>query len=329
MTSLPSSAPGAEYLTLASPSTTTLDSVQSIANPSPSTVPPGVDFPIGHLNFEVSGVTVGGATTVTLYVPSDSNVNTYYKYGPTPDNATPHWYQFLYDGVTGAEFFTSSSDSPKRIVLHYVDGARGDDDLVANGIVVDPGGPAQATVIVTTDADVANGDTSSVTALLANPGADNAISLREAILAANADAGADTIDFNIPGGGVRTISVSTALPAIVHPVTINGYSQPGSSMSTFGDGQGTNASLAIQISGAGAVGPGLSLQANDSIIRGLTINNFANQPGIEITGSGNLIEGNFIGTNPTGTAPVAASCCMAFTLLAQPLITLSVSMVMD
>ncbi len=98
VTSLPSSAPGAEYLTLASPSTTTLDSVQSIANPSPSTVPPGVDFPIGHLNFEVSGVTVGGATTVTLYVPSDSNVNTYYKYGPTPDNATPHWYQFLYDG---------------------------------------------------------------------------------------------------------------------------------------------------------------------------------------------------------------------------------------
>ena len=55
-----------------------------------------------------------------------------------------------------------------------------------------------ATVTVGTNLDVFDGDTSSVANLVSNPGADGAISLREAISAANNTAGADTV--NLPAG---------------------------------------------------------------------------------------------------------------------------------
>ncbi len=43
--------------------------------------------------------------------------------------------------------------------------------------------------------------------------------LRQAILDANANPGADTIAFNIVGSGVQTIVVASALPAISEPTT--------------------------------------------------------------------------------------------------------------
>ena len=46
----------------------------------------------------------------------------------------------MFDGTTGAEIFAD------RILLHFVDGQRGDDDLVANGEVLDWGGPGARTV---------------------------------------------------------------------------------------------------------------------------------------------------------------------------------------
>lgn len=64
-----------------------------------------------------------------------SGFNTFYKYGPTSRNPTPHYCRFLFDGRTGAEFLDD------RIVIHLRDGERGDDDLTANGIIVDPGAP--------------------------------------------------------------------------------------------------------------------------------------------------------------------------------------------
>src|SRR5262245_19822043 len=56
--------------------------------------------------------------------------------------------------------------------------------------------PSAVTVGNLTD-DV-NGDTSSITALISNPGAD-VISLREAVAAANHTAGDDTIDIAVSG----------------------------------------------------------------------------------------------------------------------------------
>lgn len=68
-------------------------------------------------------------------------VNTYYKYGPTPNNPIPHWYEFLFDGTTGAEIVGN------QVILHFVDGMRGDGDLSANGVVVEPGGPGFVSTI--------------------------------------------------------------------------------------------------------------------------------------------------------------------------------------
>ncbi len=54
----------------------------------------------------------------------------------------------------------------------------------------------------------------------ANRGADNQISLREAIIAANNTAGADAINFNIAGTGVHTINIGSTL-SITDAVTID------------------------------------------------------------------------------------------------------------
>src|SRR5215210_2028491 len=72
-------------------------------------------------------------------------------------------------------------------------------------------------------------------------------SLRQAILDANANPGPDTIGFNIPGPGVKTITPATALPAITEALIIDGYTQPGSSVNFQTDSN--NAVLLIEING--------------------------------------------------------------------------------
>jgi len=118
--------------------------------------------------------------------------------------------------------------------------------------------------------------------------------LRYAITNANATtAGANTITFNLPGP-TYTINLTSPLPAIINPLTIDGTSQPGY----------VNAPL-IELSGAGIVAGGaIGLQLNagssPSTVMGLAINNF-NFEGIALNGASNVIQGNFIGTDPTGT----------------------------
>jgi CSLREA domain-containing protein len=123
--------------------------------------------------------------------------------------------------------------------------------------------------------------------------------LREAIDTANANPGADIIAFNIPGAGVKTITPLTPLPDITDPVTIDGYTQPGASENTLAVGD--NAVLLIELDGISAVSSrGLNIMTNDSTIRGLIIHRFS-RSGIVIFANNNLIEGNFIGTDSSGT----------------------------
>jgi len=76
-------------------------------------------------------------------------------------------------------------------------------------------------IVVSTSQDVVNGDTSSVSALLANPGVDG-VSLREAILATNNSPGTYNISF-APSLAGATISLATQLPPLSGGgVTING-----------------------------------------------------------------------------------------------------------
>ncbi|HYP19592.1 MAG TPA: hypothetical protein VEY08_05910, partial [Chloroflexia bacterium] len=63
----------------------------------------------------------------------------------------------------------------------------------------------------------------AITYTVTNTNDSNTGSLRQAILDANANPGADKITFNIPGGGVHRISPVTPLPGISEAVTIDGY----------------------------------------------------------------------------------------------------------
>ena len=122
-------------------------------------------------------------------------------------------------------------------------------------------------------------------------------SLRQAILDANGHPGADTIVFAIPGSGVHTITFTSFPPSITDPVTIDGYTQPGSSPNTNGPGLPDNAVLTIEVTcGNGPTLPGLDFEAEGNVVRGLILNRFATQITLG-AGGGNKIEGNFIGTN--------------------------------
>jgi len=127
---------GLSYVTLESQPGTSISNYKAVDNPSTADAPSGMEFPYGFFEFTITGVGNGIATTVILPFSVGTTFDTYYKYGPTPDDSTNHWYEFLYDGQTGAEI------SGNVITLHFVDGMRGDDDLTANGIVVDVGAPA-------------------------------------------------------------------------------------------------------------------------------------------------------------------------------------------
>lgn len=126
-------------------------------------------------------------------------------------------------------------------------------------------------------------------------------SLRQAILDANSNAGLDTISFNIPGSGVRTISPLSALPDITDSLTIDGTTQPGFAGVPLIEIEGTQAGDAN----------GLMLTAGNCTVRGLTINRFFELAGvnhgfqiyIDITSSHNKIEGNLLNTNNQGTGP--------------------------
>jgi CSLREA domain-containing protein len=138
-------------------------------------------------------------------------------------------------------------------------------------------------------------------------GVGNGCSLREAINAANANAGADTIAFNIAGAGVHTISPASALPTITDAIVIDGYTQPGASQNTLA--VGNDAVLQIELNGTSvAAASALNINAANCTVRGLVVNRFtggsSGSPGAINVGSvaGAHIEGNFIGTDSSGNA---------------------------
>jgi hypothetical protein len=166
--------------------------------------------------------------------------------------------------------------------------------LVLAGVVPRP--TYAATVTVNSTTDVNDGDTSSIANLIADPGTDGVISLREAIQAANNTSGLDTIEFNIPlCGGPCTIQPASALPVLnAGGTTIDGYSQAGA----------VPGALRIEIDGSGAgYAYGFLINSAGNVIQGLVINRFS-RSGICLEGGGatnNTIAGNFIGLAADGT----------------------------
>jgi hypothetical protein len=134
VTSLPHPVSG-KFVALAAPEGQKLNSV-TIVTPV-ATPPRDIDFNLGLLQNELTNAPANsGATTFAIFIDGTTGFNSYYKFGPTKDNPTPHYYRFSFDGRTGAEILSD------RIVVHLRDGERGDDDLTVNGKIVDPGAPA-------------------------------------------------------------------------------------------------------------------------------------------------------------------------------------------
>lgn len=112
----------------------------------------GLAFNDGFYAFNIENVPLngnggGGGSVVTLYLPAGTSANRYFKFGRIPGESvvfTPqHWYVFPeYDpGVGfGVEF------AENKVVLHLIDGGYGDNDLAANGVINDPGGPASLAI---------------------------------------------------------------------------------------------------------------------------------------------------------------------------------------
>jgi hypothetical protein len=187
--------------------------------------------------------------------------------------------------------------------------------LVMVGLLSLPAHAASITFTVNRTGDQPDADTAdnACDRDLSTPG--NRCTLRAAIEQANANGNVSEVDrikFNIKGAGVHTISPGLPLPVIIDPLIINGYSQLGSSDNTLA--KGTNANPLIEITptaGFASVSNkgGLTVGAPDSAVKGLVINGFpAFMPGIEVSAffSGKLltnvrIEGNFLGTDPSGT----------------------------
>jgi hypothetical protein len=124
-------------------------------------------------------------------------------------------------------------------------------------------------------------------------------SLRQAILDSNASVGVvDTIAFNVPGTGAHVIQPHTPLPALADPVFVDGYTQPGSAMATAT----SRATLQVVLDGSMIAGDadGLFIATSGSTVQGLAIGGFTLRD-ISISGDGNVVQGNYIGTDLTGT----------------------------
>ncbi|MGA9421940.1 MAG: CSLREA domain-containing protein, partial [Rhodanobacteraceae bacterium] len=142
---------------------------------------------------------------------------------------------------------------------------------------------------------------------------DGVCTLREAIVSADTNTGSggspgecvageplptvDTIAFAIPGSGVHTLQPVASLPALTEAVLIDGYTQPGASPNSLAIGD--DAVLLIEIDGSGLTANLFQLQGGGATLRGLVINRVQANT-FAIGSSDNTIEGNFIGTDPSG-----------------------------
>ena len=140
VTSLPTF-DGAAYATLAVDPPAVLTGVAAVDNPSPGDSPAGVAFPFGFFAFTIEGVALGGWVNLDMFFPP-SQLNSYWKHGPTPDDPEPHWYPFVHyhPALPGAEIWPRSGGVQVRLFLQ--DGAKGDDIPDPDGMIVDQGGPS-------------------------------------------------------------------------------------------------------------------------------------------------------------------------------------------
>ncbi len=178
--------------------------------------------------------------------------------------------QLINNAFSGFTLFVDRDFSGSERVI----GTRGDlgayESLVNNS----------STLTVTSDADSGTG------------------SLRSIIALANGNTQTKTIRFNIPGNCPRSIALQSPLPALTQDVTIDGYSQSGSSPNdSFVSFDGT---VCVFLTGANTVSTGLHLQTGnvdaEMSLSGLGFYGFSSEA-VKISGPGRgNVTGSLFGT---------------------------------
>jgi hypothetical protein len=108
---------------------------------SPPSLPTGYTFPYGLFDFTLITGAPSSTATITITYPAAIPAGAvYWKYGPSPAGynctgvacGSAHWYQMPPSQAVIAG---------NTVTLTITDGGVGDDDLVANSVIVDQGGP--------------------------------------------------------------------------------------------------------------------------------------------------------------------------------------------
>jgi hypothetical protein len=122
---------GVGYVTVATVDGVELADVEVI-DPSSGPAPPaGVTLPEGLVGFRITGLEGGATVTVTITFHTGSTASSYFK---------------LRGDGTWLDFTSNAVFSGNTVTLTLTDGGAGDDDGDDNGVIVDPGGPANVAV---------------------------------------------------------------------------------------------------------------------------------------------------------------------------------------
>ena len=179
------------------------NNVLFVSNPAPDAPnnpeqpPLGYDFSRGFLEFDINYQVlnveqINEEIIATLILPDGVFANTYWQYGQLPGLGIPEdrWYNFIYDGTTGAEFFQFDADldgdTDQVILLHYIKGQRGDHALAANtnNTIQTLGGPGLAANV---NANLVFNQTSGALAIGGSPGVATNLQFNLDINASSAD----------------------------------------------------------------------------------------------------------------------------------------------
>ncbi len=127
--------------------------------------------------------------------------------------------------------------------------------------------------------------------------------LRQAILDANSVPNPATIKFNIATACPAVIGLASALPKVISPIIIDGYTQPGAAVNT--DADASNATLCVLLKPAsGTLANALQVPATGAantslVVRGLGFGGFG-QPVMLLGGFNHVIAGNQFGGSVGG-----------------------------
>jgi FlgD Ig-like domain len=192
--------------------------------------------------------------------------------------------QWIDDGIAVSAFSNTqfwpviTTDGAGGSIVAWTDGRQGTFDVYAQRVGSD--GVAFSFTVTTAVMDDVTG------------------SLWAAITQANATPGAQVIRFNLPGAGPDGIDASSEpVPAVTDQLTIDGFTQPGSSPNSNPIWSPSNAQLKVEISAINIGSPGFHFQAPGTL-RGVVISGFGTP--VRVQSPSVVIEGCYIGTDVSG-----------------------------